>query len=221
MALKSKKLGRPPNRELQARRRTEILDAALRLFAEHGYAAADTKTLSDALGVGKGTIYRYFSSKRDLFLATLNRAMDRLDEQIDQAMSLAADPLDRFLTALVAYLRFFDENPAVVELLLQERALFKGAQRPTYFQRKEANAARHHQMLEDLIAADRLRQVPVERIGEVLGNVIYGTMFTNYFAGRKKPFESQVEDILDIVFHGILSPSERRKRGARRDLATT
>jgi AcrR family transcriptional regulator len=212
MALRSKKLGRPPNQALQARRRTEILDAALRLFAEHGYAAADTQTLSDALGVGKGTIYRYFSSKRDLFLATVNRAMDRLDEQIDEAMSLAVDPLDRFLTALVAYLRFFDENPAVVELLIQERALFKGAQRPTYFQRKEAKAGRRNQMLQELIDADRLRQVPVERIGEVLGNVIYGTMFTNYFAGRRKSFEMQVEDILDIVFHGILSPSERRAR---------
>jgi AcrR family transcriptional regulator len=217
MPSRAHKSGRPADHALPARRRAEILDVAAGLFAEHGYAATDTQSLINALGVGKGTIYRYFSSKRELFLAAVNRAMDRLDETIEEALGRAVDPLDRFQMALVAYLRFFEENPAVVELLIQERALFKDAQRPTYFQRKEAKAGRRNQMLQELIDADRLRRVPVERIGDVLGNVIYGTMFTNHFAGRRKSFELQVEDILDVIFHGILTTSERRKRKARDD----
>jgi hypothetical protein len=35
-------------------------------------------------------------------------------------------------------------------------------------------------------------------------------MFTNHFAGRDKPFDAQAQDILDVVFNGILSDAERK-----------
>jgi hypothetical protein len=38
-------------------------------------------------------------------------------------------------------------------------------------------------------------------------------MFTNYFTGPRKPVDAQAEDILDIVFNGILTQSERQRRG--------
>ena len=47
--------------------------------------------------------------------------------------------------------------------------------------------------------------MPVERVIDVLGDVLYGTMLTNHFAGREKPFEAQAQDILDVVFNGVLS----------------
>jgi hypothetical protein len=49
----------------------------------------------------------------------------------------------------------------------------------------------------------------------VLGDLVYGTMFTNHFSGRHRPLADQAEDILDVVFHGILTPAERRRRRAR------
>jgi hypothetical protein len=46
----------------------------------------------------------------------------------------------------------------------------------------------------------------------VVGNVIYGTMFTNYFAGQAKPAAEQARDILDVIFHGVLTDAERARR---------
>ena len=45
----------------------------------------------------------------------------------------------------------------------------------------------------------------------MVGNLIYGTMFTNYFAGPGKPVAGQARDILEVVFRGILSDSERAR----------
>ena len=56
--------------------------------------------------------------------------------------------------------------------------------------------------------------MPVERITDVIGDLVYGTMFTNYFTGPRKPPEAQAQDILDVVFHGILSESERGGPGS-------
>ncbi len=207
-----KKTRRPADQDLCARRHEEILDAAARLFAEHGYSETDTQLLADQLGVGKGTLYRYFPSKRELFLAAADRVMNRLREHLDAGIQGIDDPLDRIATAMRAYLEFFAAHPEYVELLIQERAQFKDRKKPTYFEHRERNIVRWNALYRDLISAGRVRAIPVERITDVLGNLMYGTMFTNYFTGPKKPFEAQAQDILDIVFHGILTDSERRRR---------
>jgi hypothetical protein len=48
----------------------------------------------------------------------------------------------------------------------------------------------------------------------VISDLLYGTMFTNYFTGPRKPPQEQTQDIIDIVFRGILSDPERKRRRA-------
>ena len=64
-----------------------------------------------------------------------------------------------------------------------------------------------------MIADGRVRNIPVERILDVLSDLLYGTMITNYFTGRRKPVDEQARDILDVVYNGILTESERQTRG--------
>jgi AcrR family transcriptional regulator len=215
--MKVNKAGRPVNASLRQRRREEILDAAVQLFARHGYADTDTQVLADQLKVGKGTLYRYFPSKKELFLAAVDRVMHRLRRAVDDAVTGPEDPLGQIERAVRAYLDFFKDQPAVVELLIQERALFKDRKRPTYFEHREANQARWREFYRTLMASGRVREMPPERITDVFGNLLYGTMFTNYFAGQRQSTERQAADILDIVFLGILSPSERRRHSEPRN----
>src|SRR5882672_8900682 len=95
-----KKPRRPADQSLWDNRTQQILDAAARLFAKHGYADADTQLLADELGVGKGTIYRYFPSKKELFLAAADRVMRQLRAQIDSSIKDVRDPLDRIAVAI-------------------------------------------------------------------------------------------------------------------------
>jgi AcrR family transcriptional regulator len=58
-------------------RRREVLDAALRVFAEAGFRRASLNAVSDEAGVTKGCLYHYFDSKEDLLLALMReRAQD-------------------------------------------------------------------------------------------------------------------------------------------------
>jgi AcrR family transcriptional regulator len=207
-----KKPRRPSGEALWASRQEQILDAAAELFAEHGYADADTQLLAEKLGVGKGTLYRYFPSKQDVFLAAVDRVMRKVREQVEASMVGIDDPLDQIAEAVRAYLAFFAEHPGFVELLMQERAQFKDRKKPTYFEHCEANVERWRALYRTLIAQGRVRDMPVERITDVMSDLLYGTMFTNYFAGQRKPLAAQAQDILDVVFNGILSDAERQKR---------
>ena len=197
-------------REVQ--RREQILDAATKLFAEHGYADTDTQLLADRLRVGKGTLYRYFPSKRELFLAAADRGMRRLCEYIDNGIAHIQDPPERIAQVVRLYLTFFADHPELCELLIHERALFKDRKKPTYIEYREANRERLRVLYRSYIAEGQIRDMPVDRMLDVLGDLLYGTMFTNYFSGRQKSVEEQTRDILDVVFHGILSDVGRQRR---------
>ncbi len=197
-----------PQQDVCKRRREEILETAAALFAKHGYSETDTQLLAETLNVGKGTLYRYFPSKEELFLAVADRAMRKLREQVDAAVAGVEEPLERIGRGIHAYLSFFAEHPGFVELLIQERAQFKDRKKPTYFVHRETNVERWKALYRSLIAEGRVRDIPVDRIVNVVGALLYGAMFTNYFTGPLKSAEEQTRDILDIVFHGILANSQ-------------
>jgi AcrR family transcriptional regulator len=183
----------------------EILEAATELFAEHGFSDAVTQALAERLGVGKGTIYRHFPSKRELFLAAADRVMRKMQERIDANVEGIDDKLIRIERAIGSFLQFFADHPSFVELLIQERAYFKDRKRPTYFEYREVNIERWRQFYRELIAEGRVREIPAEQITDVVSNVLYGIMVTNLFNGQPKPAEVQAREILDIIFRGILS----------------
>jgi AcrR family transcriptional regulator len=56
-----------------SKRREQLLDVAAELFAKFGYARATTAQLAKAAGVTEPIIYRHFDSKRDLFVALIER----------------------------------------------------------------------------------------------------------------------------------------------------
>lgn len=196
--------GRPIDPERRQQRREEILRVATKLFARHGFADTDVQVIADRLHVGKGTVYRHFASKEELFLAVVDRGMQQLKQTVDAATSQTGQSLEKVAVGIRAYLTFFDEHPEIVELLIHERALFRDRRKPTYFVHRESNVGQWRALFSELIGAGVIRDTPVERITDVISGLLYGTMFTNFFAGRAKPLANQCQDILDIVFRGLL-----------------
>lgn len=205
----SRRRGRPPVEGLRQRRQEQILGAATRIFARRGYPATDLQQVADAIGAGKGTLYRYFPTKETLFLAALERGIRRLGRQVQDSLQGLEDPLEKIAAAAGAYLDYFSRNPDTLELMAQERAVFKG-RKPTYFAHLEAGIGPWRELLKRLMVQGRVRKMPVERILDVVGDAIYGTIVTDYFAGRRRSPRVQTRDLLDVVFHGILTPAGRK-----------
>lgn len=65
-------------RKMTEERREAILDAAAQEFAEKGYAGSSIAAIATRIGGSKPTIYRYFSSKEELFAEVTNQAIQKL-----------------------------------------------------------------------------------------------------------------------------------------------
>jgi AcrR family transcriptional regulator len=100
----------PKERADAARNRAAVLDAAVRLFTEHGVDAVSMDQIATAAGVGKGTLFRRFGDKAGLAVALLDARERELQEAILSGPpplgpgSPAADRLVAFVDAYLDYL---------------------------------------------------------------------------------------------------------------------
>ena len=88
----------------QAAKREQIVGAASRVFAARPYHVVRMDDVAEAARVGKGTLYRYFSSKEDLYLGVVAEAFDLLIRRLErvEAEALpAAVALSRMIEAIV------------------------------------------------------------------------------------------------------------------------
>ncbi|NMN97426.1 TetR/AcrR family transcriptional regulator [Antrihabitans stalactiti] len=83
--------GRPKEAGLAERRRRQIVESAYVVFAERGYEATGISDLAAHAGVGQGTVYRYFASKREILDHVFDFSVERLFEAVDPE-TLASTP---------------------------------------------------------------------------------------------------------------------------------
>ena len=70
----------------QIERKLKILKAAIQSFAVSGFHISDIDKIAKNAGVGKGTLYRYFQNKEDLFFESVKYCMDEMYEEIGKKL---------------------------------------------------------------------------------------------------------------------------------------
>ena len=89
----------------------QILEAAKRVFARDGYHRARMEAIARESGIGKGTVYEYFSSKRELFLALHAHMLSQFKSFYQEELSGITDPpllLERFIIAAFKTFRLWE-----------------------------------------------------------------------------------------------------------------
>jgi AcrR family transcriptional regulator len=103
----------------------KILAAAARLFATHRFHEARMEDIAALAEVGKGTLYRYFKDKEELYLALLDRAAEDLQARLDQALQTAEAPREQLVAVVGGLIAYFDEEPHVFDLIQHAEVMQK------------------------------------------------------------------------------------------------
>ncbi|SEH71407.1 DNA-binding transcriptional regulator, AcrR family [Mycolicibacterium rutilum] len=64
---------------------TRVMDAALKLIAEHGVSGTSLQMIADAMGVTKAAVYRQFKTKEEIVIAITERELSRLEDAVEAA----------------------------------------------------------------------------------------------------------------------------------------
>ncbi len=108
--------------ELQRKRRQTILEAAAKVFSKVDYHSAQIDEVALLAKVGKGTIYRYFSDKRELYIAAIRGETLKAFEYLEEKTKNMESPVE-FITALVSgYVEYFQRCPLSLDIVHSSQA---------------------------------------------------------------------------------------------------
>ncbi len=97
-----------------------ILEAAIPLFNENGYDSTSIEQIAKNAGVGKGTVYSYFQTKKDIIKGFCEYELEQLHENIVTGSNQKAPILEQMLTIYMTEFHHITQNREFGRLFLRE-----------------------------------------------------------------------------------------------------
>lgn len=200
-------------RQKSDEKRDEILAAAEQEFARRDFHEVLMDDVAARAGVGKGTLYRYFPTKEELFLATVLRGLDQSHGEFLRTFDEDA-PLETILETTVAHMLSYFTGRAPLLTLLQryEDRLPKADTAAWRRRRVEALAA-------IVGALDRAAQGGVIRPLDtgIAAEMLLGMVRTAVFYPRPGvPAERMAHEIVSLFLNGVRQPAPASRRSGLR-----
>lgn len=204
-------------RKSKVKRRSQILKAALEVFTQKGYAAATVPEIAQAAEVAAGTIYLYYPSKRELFVAVIKnliittpllKLLDKipqgnletvLKDILKDRFDLVKNPVFARLPSLMGEVI---RDPELKELWLKEFI-------QNFLGRIEMGSR-------IMSPANKYREIEPAVAVRAVGGMIIGFMLLRVAEGDTSPLnkmkrEKIAEDIVNLLLHGLLKEKEDAK----------
>ena len=109
-----------PRAQRQEQGKQDILTAAARLLATHGYHGMAMRDLARASRTSLANLYNYFSSKEDLVFALQTRAFETLVASAEQALDGVEGAEERLYAFILSHVRYITTNRDVTRVLVEE-----------------------------------------------------------------------------------------------------
>jgi AcrR family transcriptional regulator len=104
-----------------ADKQTQVIDAAIKLFAEKGFHSTSIQEIADAVGIAKGSMYLYFKSKDDLLLTIYKTVIDRLFLESGDFKETGASPKEALSIQIRAQLERVMEFKDFITMQMREQ----------------------------------------------------------------------------------------------------
>jgi AcrR family transcriptional regulator len=130
----------------------DILEAAAQVFRHKGFHGASMQDIAEAVNLQKASLYHHVSSKQEILLALLNRALELLLERISSIATQDLPPDEKLKQMIRAYLQILAENTDLSAVLLFEHRSLERKQHARHVPNRDRFEALWRNVLEEGVA---------------------------------------------------------------------
>jgi TetR/AcrR family fatty acid metabolism transcriptional regulator len=130
-------------RKREGNKEQAILDAAVKVFAQHGYHRAKISSIADTAGIAVGSVYLYYKNKESILLTIFDRLWTELTDGLRKTVKRSdIDPSQKLDLVIDDFFGLFITNPSIASVFVNEQhQLIKD---------KRGNVAKHYNDFFDL-----------------------------------------------------------------------
>lgn len=199
-------LGRTKQEVVSEFRRSEILEAARRVFADRGFADTTVDDVAAAAGIAKGTIYLYFKSKREIYLAALRRDLETLHAETKRRMDEARSADEKIRAFIATRVRFCDENRDFFRIYHAEFNNIFVHPSNAHDELKgiyTEQASLLRSVVEELQSRGEVKRMPSDALAFALYDVTRSLIANRIVGWLRGDVENDIEFIFEFVWKGI------------------
>jgi TetR/AcrR family fatty acid metabolism transcriptional regulator len=180
------------------------------VFTRRDYHEVQMDDVATACGVGKGTLYRYFRSKRELYFAVTFDGLEHLRDEIADAVK-SSDSAPRTIEHIVRRTLGFFWDRRGFFALIHRHELKPDADVREWFTQRAGLTRLVEDTIRQAIAAGDVRPVDPRIATEML----FGMMrAANRYRTRTDAFEAMVQAVVDVFMRGVATPAGQRRIAA-------
>lgn len=152
--------------------RKRILDAAMKVFAEYGYAKANMRMIAKASSISIGGLYLYFKNKEDLYLTLIKSRMGNFADRTMESVKDISDPTSAMDTFIVMNLNYAKKHKDLILLQGRELGFTFGLEMKRKYFKKQRGIIEN--IIRQGIKTGLFRQVNVKETARIIFSVIRG-----------------------------------------------
>lgn len=176
-----------------------ILDAASRVFSDREYHEVLTEEIAEEAGIGKGTIYRYFATKEDLYFATIVHGFEKLHVRLAAGLARETSPSRKLESIARETMKFFWTRRDFYSLLYRNEKRFL-SQESKIRKTRERLVRLVQQTIVDGIERREFRGIDPKTAAELFLGMIRSV---NVFRRETDTLEALVHEIGEVFRAGI------------------
>jgi AcrR family transcriptional regulator len=190
-----------------------ILDAARAVFSRDGYSASSVEDVAAEAGIAKGTVYLYFKSKEELYLAALLRDVKAFGADARAQMELEPslrEKIEAFLRIRLEYCRAHED---FLRIYLTEYGKMS-AMTPIAKQlrRMQRENMRHlASLIEAAVRRREIRRVPPAALAAKLFDIARGLVERQLLDWKEFQVRNEIAFATDLLWHGIARQGPARR----------
>jgi AcrR family transcriptional regulator len=183
--------------------RQDILEAAAQVFRQKGFHGASMADIAQAVNLQKASLYHHVSSKQELLLAILDRALELLLERISAITVQNISPDKKLQLMMREYMKILVENQDLAAVLLFEHRSLERKQHARHVPNRDKFESLWKDVLSDGVKAKLFKcEDPALATRALLG--IMNWTLTWYRPDGALPVEQIADQYSNLLLNGLL-----------------
>lgn len=154
-------------------KRKQILDAAAVIFSRKGYHQAKVEEIAREAEVGKGTVYEYFNSKKDLFQQVMMEFSNTYFDNFEDKLAGIESVTERLQLILKIHLTFIKDNKEIANILIAEHHLLGEELHHWFLTRQQEKLKKLQSMIQEGIEKGEFKPFDPELAAEMILGLIF------------------------------------------------
>jgi AcrR family transcriptional regulator len=200
--------------ELVAKRRNQILKAAIELYGRQGYHVTTIREVAHRAKVSVGLIYQYVADKEDVLFLALVEVLDSYLREIPRALEGLTDPMERFLAAVHAYGRVIDARIEATLLVYRETKSLGRPRRELLKAKEIESNTLISGCVQECVRAGLFDDVDVEMLTYMIVVFCHAWALKSWRFRGRLTIAQYVDQGLQLMLNSVVTPRGKRRLAA-------